>query len=440
MLAVLLLLVGDPRLVVTPDAEVGLGYDDNLFLNPDLVSAAGGAVGDYILHVAPRIPAAFLFGDGHSLTLTYDLVWHEPLSGSYGTIADQLTTLEYRTPEIATGLAPLVLRAQAIGERYDATFTSNGTISNYDAFWLGGGEVGGLLVGRIGRGGLAYRYQVRDYSNRDQQDREHRVFASYEARPVPHLSAAASYTFTYVGSTATFLDGADRHRFGLPLRADLFSGDFSVRVEPSLTVQTLPNFSMPTPMCMGMPISQMCPPSVRHDKIFGLTAAATLRLTDSLDALFRADLLRATSDDEIPPQGNQPGTPGTGSFSRTQIIFGVLGRFSAATAPAPVASTPETGADRPLAPRKQPGGVIRFRLKVPGARQVQVLGEWNQWQPEPMTQVAEGEDLWQVDLTLPTGRYAYSFSVDEQPVRPPDADAYVSDGFGGVNGVIEVAP
>lgn len=440
MLAVLLLLVGDPRLVVAPDVEVGFGYDDNLFLNPDLVSAAGGAVSDYILHVAPRIPAAFQFGEGHSLTFTYDLVWHEPLSGTYGTIADQLITLEYRTPEINTGFAPLVLRAQGIAERYDATFTSNGTITNYDAFWLGGAEAGGVLVGRIGRGGLAYRYQVRNYSNRDQEDREHRVFATYEARPVPHLSAAATYTFTYVQSTATFLDGADRHRFGLPLRADLLSGDLSIRVEPSLAVQTLPNFSMPTPMCQNMPISQMCPPSVRHDKIFGLTAAATMRLSESFDALFRADILRASSDDEIPAQGPLPGTPGTGSFSRTQVIIGVIGRFTAATSPPPIATTHETAADRPLAPRKQPGGAIRFRVRAPGARQVQIMGEWNQWQPEAMTQVAEAEDLWQVDLTLPTGRYAYSFTADEQPVRPPDAEAYVSDGFGGVNGVIEVAP
>jgi 1,4-alpha-glucan branching enzyme len=123
------------------------------------------------------------------------------------------------------------------------------------------------------------------------------------------------------------------------------------------------------------------------------------------------------------------------------VVAGVIGRFSLASSPpAQPRSLQAVPGGAPLAPHRQANGSLRFRIRAPGALQVAVVGEWNQWLPEPLAAAPEGEDLWQVDLNLPTGRYTYSFLIDGQSVKPPDAEAYVSDGFGGTNGVIEVSP
>src|SRR5262249_3185243 len=229
----------------------------------------------------------------------------------------------------------------------------------------------------------------------------------------------------------------------LPIRGDLLSSDVAVRVEPSVTVQTLPHFTNPLPPgCMPGVVTPMCPPAVRHDLILGVIVAGSIRLSENLDFFLRADVLHSTSDDELPPSTGMPlGTPGSGSFSRIQVMAGVIGHFSVASArPALPTSVAEAPAERPLLPRRQADGSIRFPFQAPAAQHVAVLGGWTQWQPEPLPAAREGGELWQVDLTLPTGRYAYSFIVDGQAEKPPDAEAYVSDGFGGTNGVIEVTP
>src|ERR1051325_2383423 len=131
----------DFQLSLAPELEVGAGFDDNLFLNPELVQNSGLQLGDGILHVAPRA-AATLHLYGHQLSLPYDLILHDPLSGNYGIIADQLATLDFRSAALETPLAPLVLELTGLAERYDATFTNIGTppdvTTNFDAFWLAG--------------------------------------------------------------------------------------------------------------------------------------------------------------------------------------------------------------------------------------------------------------------------------------------------------------
>jgi hypothetical protein len=416
--------------VLAPELEVGAGYDDNLFLNPDLATAPSGPVADAILHVATRLPASLRLG-GHQLLLSYDLEWHQPLSGDFGSLVDQLMGLEYRSPELDTPLSPMVLHVGGIAERYDATFTSAPTglaavagRTNYDAFWLYGVQAGLDLVGRAGRGGVAYRYAEREYSERVQSDDEQRVLLYYENRPLPLVAAGMVYTFTHIDSSLDgapdLLDGVSRHRLALMVR--LGGADLGVRIEPALVTQTLPRF-----------VDAEMRPVERHDVQFAIFIYASLRMSEHVDLFGRFEHVSASSDDQ----------EGSGTFSRNQLVLGLSGHFLARTGSAVVAP-PE--AFPPLvdsiAPTVVAPGQVRFRLRAPGARAVSVVGEWNGWDPaqSPLLEVPGDPGLFEAVVALPPGRVRFSFLVDGEPRRPPSAEAYVSDGFGGENGVVEVTP
>jgi len=51
-----------------------------------------------------------------------------------------------------------------------------------------------------------------------------------------------------------------------------------------------------------------------------------------------------------------------------------------------------------------------FRLETEGAQSVAVAGEFNDWNPHPMDQVAE--NAWQCSLELEPGEYGYKFVID----------------------------
>lgn len=75
-------------------------------------------------------------------------------------------------------------------------------------------------------------------------------------------------------------------------------------------------------------------------------------------------------------------------------------------------------------------------LSVPDARQVDVVGSWNNWQPTPMTR-ADGTFF--TVLHLPPGRYEYMFRVDgERWVQDPGAPLSRDDGFGRRNSILEI--
>jgi hypothetical protein len=81
-----------------------------------------------------------------------------------------------------------------------------------------------------------------------------------------------------------------------------------------------------------------------------------------------------------------------------------------------------------------------FRIHAPGARRVELVADFNNWDPSvnPLRPTADG--WWELALRLPAGVYQYSYLVDGKMVTPPDADVTVDDGFGGNNGLLKVFP
>ncbi len=122
----------------------------------------------------------------------------------------------------------------------------------------------------------------------------------------------------------------------------------------------------------------------------------------------------------------------TSDYARRVFSLSVVASTSHTWRPAP----PRVEDVRPVV---QPGRV-RFRLKVPTSAQVTVVGSWDDWQtPGRPLGRAVGDDVYEAWLDLPEGSYRYHFLVDGQPQRPPDASRYAPDGFGGEDGVIELA-
>ena len=75
---------------------------------------------------------------------------------------------------------------------------------------------------------------------------------------------------------------------------------------------------------------------------------------------------------------------------------------------------------------------------APQARQVQVAGTFNGWQPgaNPLGPTGFGE--WAVRLMLKSGQYEYRFVVDGVWTDEPGASPTVPNPYGGFNSVLEV--
>lgn len=78
----------------------------------------------------------------------------------------------------------------------------------------------------------------------------------------------------------------------------------------------------------------------------------------------------------------------------------------------------------------------RVTFDVPGADTVAIVGEWNSWQPAPLTRVARGR--WQVVLPLSPGAYRFSLVVDGARWVVPPGVPRLPDDFGGEVGVLVI--
>lgn len=85
-------------------------------------------------------------------------------------------------------------------------------------------------------------------------------------------------------------------------------------------------------------------------------------------------------------------------------------------------------------------GAIRFTVRVPGAKQVFLVGSFNGWAKDtmPMTLI-DGSSLWSVDVPLAEGEHTFMYLIDGiQWMTPTQAEDFVTDDFGQLNGVVIV--
>jgi hypothetical protein len=83
--------------------------------------------------------------------------------------------------------------------------------------------------------------------------------------------------------------------------------------------------------------------------------------------------------------------------------------------------------------------VVRFVLSAPGASQVSLVGDFNDWDVAAAPMRHFDSDKWIVVLPVRHGRHVYSFLVDKTRwVCDPGAPLAPEDGFGVPNSVIVV--
>ncbi|HEV8356646.1 MAG TPA: glycogen-binding domain-containing protein [Gemmatimonadales bacterium] len=84
---------------------------------------------------------------------------------------------------------------------------------------------------------------------------------------------------------------------------------------------------------------------------------------------------------------------------------------------------------KPAGALPPPAGITRLSISAREASQVEVAGDWNQWQPVPLRRAENG--VWYADLAIPPGVYRYAFRIDRSSWQVPTGVAAVDDGFGG---------
>ena len=84
---------------------------------------------------------------------------------------------------------------------------------------------------------------------------------------------------------------------------------------------------------------------------------------------------------------------------------------------------------------------VRFVCHAPGAKRVQVAGDFNQWNtkaPDSEMELTEDAGVWRREFHVPPGRYAYRLIIDGRWCSDP-ANPYVeSNPYGELNSVVEV--
>jgi chromosome partitioning protein len=109
--------------------------------------------------------------------------------------------------------------------------------------------------------------------------------------------------------------------------------------------------------------------------------------------------------------------------------------------------TPEAGSDQDRTAAKlsdyygvsQINDAVVFVTLYPRAENVQIAGDFNNWQPEqaPMQKVGDS-GVWQTQMKLPAGRYRYRLVVDGQWQQDPYNELTELNPFGGFNSVLEI--
>ena len=82
---------------------------------------------------------------------------------------------------------------------------------------------------------------------------------------------------------------------------------------------------------------------------------------------------------------------------------------------------------------------VVFVTLYPRAENVQIAGDFNNWQPAKTTMEKVGSSgVWQTKLKLPQGKYRYRLVVDGQWQQDPYNEKIELNPFGGFNSIIDV--
>ena len=79
-----------------------------------------------------------------------------------------------------------------------------------------------------------------------------------------------------------------------------------------------------------------------------------------------------------------------------------------------------------------------FTLEAPEAKSVMLLGDFTDWESEPVAMKRQKNGTWKATVSLQPGTYQYRFKVDGEWRDDPDCPIRRANSYGGQNCVREV--
>ena len=83
-------------------------------------------------------------------------------------------------------------------------------------------------------------------------------------------------------------------------------------------------------------------------------------------------------------------------------------------------------------------GRISFKLEAPEAKQVSLMGDFNNWNPKTHVMKKDKKGVWSKTILIAPGRYEYKFFVDGEWWLDPENDQTGQNTFGSTNNVLIV--
>jgi hypothetical protein len=80
-----------------------------------------------------------------------------------------------------------------------------------------------------------------------------------------------------------------------------------------------------------------------------------------------------------------------------------------------------------------------FRLTAPKAKRVMLVGDFTQWEKQPIPLQQQEPGIWAISVDLPPGKHPYRFVVDGQWCDDPECRERVPNPFGGHDNIREAA-
>jgi hypothetical protein len=383
------------------EAESGLGYNSNIYLDASAIPAELETRGGMFISAAPLSQGILGKRSGHYLLLKYggDLR-HYFLSqeGASETLLDHKLTLGYGSPSLA-GFHVRV--TSSLAQLYLRELKEGGWLGLWSAL-----EVQRPL-GYSCEISLGYfpEYTSFPSGNAIRWQMGHRFKLGFTWRLVRDLLLEPAYSFS--------MTQAD------PREAESIEHEGSLRIHwsfPILPMDAALEYSLKLLELQGTlsrtnPVGKPLPDTSveRNDLIHQVLVETTYKVTPWLELALRADWIVGRSNLEA-------------DYGRYQVWSGAMLAWDY--------SYPRTDAI---------SRNLQLQVHAPQAHRVALVGSFNGWDPSHDPLTARG-DSWEIDVSLPAGRHHYMIWVDGQLQPPPDCAQWTSDGFGGQSCVIWIAP
>ena len=82
---------------------------------------------------------------------------------------------------------------------------------------------------------------------------------------------------------------------------------------------------------------------------------------------------------------------------------------------------------------------IKFAVEAVDAKEVVLMGDFNNWDPKTHPMKTDGNGLWDKTVMLPPGKYEYKFLIDGDWKEDPQNDQTCPNCFGTQNSILDLS-